>query len=302
MNRLVRFAQALGVNAIPLGGFFAAGWSPATTLAVYWCENVLGSLLIAARIALHWRMTGKRGHYQARLDQGSGSTARVGGRMGQRAAAGRGGDASAARRAAAARPVPRPGDTPTFLTGFALVAFVFSFAQAIFLAFILWAILRLPVEREALENGVIGIAVMLSIGFLADLRGLRHWPFAALKEIAGLALGRVVLVHLSIIGGMALLAWWGEPRSFFGVFLVLKLLADLGSLLPRMDANLEKPPGWLGWTMSWFGDRADFESYWSESHARERAEAAEDEQVWDASRGGWCAAGSGDFVEQSGGR
>lgn len=290
MNRLVRFAQALGVNVVPLGGFFVGGWSPATTLAVYWFENVLGSLLIAARIALHWRMTGKRGHYQARLDQGSGSGVRVGGRKGKGTGGRRGSDASPAKREPA-RPVPRPGDTPTFLAGFALVAFVFSFAQAIFLALILWGILRLPVEREALESGVTGVALFLAIAFLADLRNLRRWPFAALKEIAGLALGRVVLVHLSIIGGMALLAWWGEPRSFFGVFLFLKLFADLGSLLPRMDANLEKPPPWLGRAMSWFGDRADFESYWTETHARERAEAAEDEQVWDASRGGWHTLG-----------
>jgi hypothetical protein len=279
MHPIARLVQALGVNAVPLGGFLVGGWSPATTLAVYWFENVFGSLLIAVRIALHRRLTGKRGHYQARPDQGTRSGAR--GPSGARRPSHGGG--------AAVRPVPRPGDPPTFLTGFALLAFVFSFAQAIFLALVMWGLLRLPIEREALTSGVIGVAAFSLVAFIADLRDLRSWPFAAVKEIAGIALGRVVLVHLSIIGGMALFAWREEPRSFFGVFLALKLVADLGSLLPRVQSDAERPPRWLGWTMSWFGEREDFERYWRETSARERTDAEEDEQVWDAARGGWCS-------------
>lgn len=60
-----RLLQILGVNSIPAFGYFGAGWSPGTTLIVYWFENLLGSLFVAARIALHRRMTHKRGHYRA---------------------------------------------------------------------------------------------------------------------------------------------------------------------------------------------------------------------------------------------
>ena len=43
----------LGVNSIPIVGVLVGDWSPATALSVYWCENLIAALLIAARLALH---------------------------------------------------------------------------------------------------------------------------------------------------------------------------------------------------------------------------------------------------------
>ena len=53
MVLVVRLLQLTSLNAVPLAGLFFAGWSPATALALYWCENVVGSALVAARIAMH---------------------------------------------------------------------------------------------------------------------------------------------------------------------------------------------------------------------------------------------------------
>jgi hypothetical protein len=62
LERLLQVLFVLGINMVPLAGVLAGGWSQGTALALYWCENLLGSLLIAARISLHRRLTRKRGH------------------------------------------------------------------------------------------------------------------------------------------------------------------------------------------------------------------------------------------------
>jgi hypothetical protein len=61
-RRLVPALQALGASSVPVVGTLAAGWSAATALALYWCENLLGALLVAVLIARHCRLTRTRGH------------------------------------------------------------------------------------------------------------------------------------------------------------------------------------------------------------------------------------------------
>lgn len=57
-----RLLLALAQNAVPAGGWFVAGWSPGTTLAVYWIENLVSALTIGTRISVHRRATRTRGH------------------------------------------------------------------------------------------------------------------------------------------------------------------------------------------------------------------------------------------------
>jgi len=61
--QLVRLAQLIGLNAVPGFGYFARHWTAGTVLALYWIETFLGALLVAARIAIHQRLTHKRGHF-----------------------------------------------------------------------------------------------------------------------------------------------------------------------------------------------------------------------------------------------
>ena len=60
--RLSRLVLAGGRNAVPVTGWFVTGWTPGTTLPIFWVENLVLSLLIAARIAAHWSTTRTRGH------------------------------------------------------------------------------------------------------------------------------------------------------------------------------------------------------------------------------------------------
>lgn len=54
---LRRLAPLVGINAVPLGGVFLAGWSLATALSLYWWESLIGATLVALRIALPRTLT-----------------------------------------------------------------------------------------------------------------------------------------------------------------------------------------------------------------------------------------------------
>src|SRR3954470_19882916 len=68
MITALQMALAACQNLIFAGGVVFRGWSPATALTLYWCENLVGSLLLAGRIALHRRLTRKRGHYRPQIN------------------------------------------------------------------------------------------------------------------------------------------------------------------------------------------------------------------------------------------
>ena len=57
LARLIRFAETLGVNSLPVVGLVAGDWSWSTALGVYWFENLIAAALVALRLLLHrrWR-------------------------------------------------------------------------------------------------------------------------------------------------------------------------------------------------------------------------------------------------------
>jgi hypothetical protein len=67
LNQLLRIVQATAVNAITVYGVFGAHWTVATAIALYWAENVIGIVLIAALFVIHRIATHKRGHYRGVL-------------------------------------------------------------------------------------------------------------------------------------------------------------------------------------------------------------------------------------------
>lgn len=204
MIRLPRFLQVLGVNSVPVVGVLAADWGAATALSLYWCENLMIILLVGVRISLHRRVTGKRGH----LD----------------------GSALGSRRTST-----RPNST--FLREFLTNSLVFTAAHAVFLAAILFLMLpeNFPeiggVDFAALRRGVAVVAVILGVGFLIDVNRIRDRSFYWIRQMASRVLGRVILIHLTIIFGMVGMAVVDGPRGFFLVFAGFKLVTDLGTFI-----------------------------------------------------------------------
>lgn len=262
MNLLWRCLQAVGLNAIPAGGFLLGSWSWDTALKLYWFENLLGGLFIGLRIALHRRWTGKGGHYRAHSFGAASATGKE-------------------------KPKRLPG---SLLASFLVPTILFTAAQGLFLGFALNRLLPAAAEATSAMSwraGALAIAGLLAGGFVWDLRSLRERPFLWLRELAEYHLGRVVLVHLAILGGFVFMAWRGhQPQTFFLAFAALKTMADLGNLLARAAGiervEMETPPSWFAGFMNKLGSKyrgEDFRDYWQRQREQERELVAEDEQV-----------------------
>lgn len=241
---------ALGVVAVPLVGWFVGDWSGATTLVVYWFETVAGCLLVAGRAMLHRRWNPRRGHfdYRAREDR--------------------------SRRT-------------TFVSGFLLVALSFSAAHAVFLGAVL-VLLRqnrvadlATVDWRGVGAGCAAVLAFLVVGFLLDLTSLRRWTFGAVEEMATRGVGRVIVVHVTILVGFVGIALTEASAAFFGTFVVLRSLFALGTVVPQYDPAT--PPRWLSTLLDRVpgarpGQR--FEDFWARDRAAELARRERNEQPW----------------------
>jgi len=264
---LRRLVPLVGINAVPLGGVFLAGWSPATALTLYWWENLIGAALVALRIALHRLLTRKRGHLRLQLGLQENS----------------GGEEAAAKRRSTRKSRGGVDAEPgSFLGEFLLVAGAGTALHGVLLWAVLRGVLEAGPEGEQLRLGVLLVGLFQLGGFVLDLVGIRRRPFAWIRELAQATAARVSLLHLTLIVGF----WFATgPVGLSGVlrpFVVLKALADLGGALSRagFNADPEEAPPWLAATMNRLRpEGGDFGAHWRERKERERGLREQDEQV-----------------------
>lgn len=245
---LARLAQALGINAVPVAGYFGEGWSAGTALAVYWVESLFGIAFVSARIALHRRWTRKAGHFRA----------------------------PAWNRPPGA-PLPELG-SGTLLSGYLGIAVFFTLAHGLFLALLLFLVLpdelgaKATVVLADLGRGTVGVVAFLLLGLGIDLLSLRERPFHWIDLVTQRAMGRIFVVHLTIVLGMGAVAFFGAPGALFGLFAVLKTLVDLGGVLPPREAGTEPP--WLLRPLDRIESPAGegFSAHWRRTRAAELAQ------------------------------
>ena len=251
MNRFVRLVQLIGVNSVPLWGA-THGWSPATLLVIYWFENFLGGLLVAARIAIHRRTTRKQGHFVV-------EEVRHGRKM---------------------------FVTGSFLRHFAVLALGFTAAHGFFLAIVLLIAtsngrIHWTEGGRELSTALLSTTFFLLLGFVADLPGVASRPFGWIRSMRNFALGRTFVIHLTIVIGMIAAGVTNRPAAFFIVFVAFKFLLDAGSLIRTSDP-LGPPPDWLADAMrrQEAGERLeDHESYWASRWRVDSAAAHEAEKT-----------------------
>ena len=216
--RWLNLLFVLLVNAVPLYGVRQLGWSASTVVVLYWFENLLLAFFTCARIALHRKLTRKRGHWR-------------GGTLGVEMNG---------------KPV-RSG----LLGEYAAMAFPFTLVHGIFVgAFVLigaqdhsgdphWAF-----SRAQFWQGAQWMTLALVADFLVDAAGMRQRSFAWIKAYVGARTGRVIIMHLAIIFGM-----WGmmateSPFAVLYVLIGLKTLWDVVSTRASTNpaALPERPP------------------------------------------------------------
>jgi len=243
MNRLGHLTQLIGMNTVPVAGVFWGNWSDATAIAFYWCETALIVLFVSLRLILHRRSTNKRGHYVEKKTSTNGG--------------------------------PWKHGITTYNVSFLTTAIAFGVGNLIFLAVILGlfqsAVGGGDVSRHALSQGLLVALVFLVIGFVIDIPGIGHRPFAWVRLKAEGALGRVFVVYLAIFIGLFCAMVLELPRAMFAVFFSLKLLTDVASNFK--EYNPQRPPPWMSRLVK---DRATLEKEWQAQLERQ----AEDEETF----------------------
>lgn len=255
----MRFIQSLIlpllINAIPALGFLFGAFGTGNTMLIYWVENLLGGLMIAVRIALHRRWTQKQGHYRTHVNTTTTTTTRRGGRVSQ-----------------------TRQSSSNFLAEFMLTHLIFTLAHGVFLVFLLFVMRVLP-DRQTWLPAIASVAFFQTIGLVMDVVTLKYRPFAWVKRLAQGALGRMALVHLALILGVALAAVIGKKELFFAPFAVLKLLVDVGGYFVQRDQQFAPAPNWLVKGMNRLKPGQDFAAELEADRQRLLREAELDEQV-----------------------
>lgn len=150
--------------------------------------------------------------------------------------------------------------------GFFATAMVFTVAHGGMLALLFLLVVKIAPDAGDLQRAVMALLVFQGLAFGVDLWTLEQWPARRVNERADHLLGRVVLVHLSIIAGMLLAAWLERPSAFFGFFVGCKVLSDLTQFLPRVATGPgTAPPRWLSTVMRRLPskDGRTFEEHWA---------------------------------------
>jgi hypothetical protein len=255
VTRIVHLLTLLAVNAVPAAGWFAGGWSAGTTLIVYWFETVAACLFVAARIVAHRRWSPRRGHFRYQAPKSD-----------------------------------RPRSQSSFLQGFLVTSLVFSAAHGIFLGGILFVLDHngqgdlAGVDWRSVKLGSLCVLIALTVDLVVDLLSLRKWSFGQIEGTANRSLGRVVVVHLTLVFGMFGAAIT-DTSALFGVFVVLKTLYALSTALPQWEPAT--PPQWLSRAMNRLpnvrpGER--FEDSWAKDRADEAERREKNEQHWTDAR------------------
>jgi len=245
---------ALGLNAVPAFGWFVGEWSAGTMLVLYWLETLIGTLLVALRIVLHRRVVSAQGHWNYQAPKGT-----------ERQSGGsRGG---------------------TYLIAFLVPALVFTVAHGIFLGalgLVVFSKTHAPessLEIDHLLGGLIGVAAFQLVDFIFDVIWLRTRSFAWIEYLGQMSLSRVIVIHLTIIGGMAAMMFTGANRNFFGVFIFLKTMLNLSLVLPQWKPKT--PPAWLSNVMDRIKPSkkdGTFAEFWVKTDEQEAARVIRNEQ------------------------
>jgi hypothetical protein len=255
VTRIVHLLALLAVNAVPAAGWFVEGWSAGTTLVVYWFETVAASVFVSARIVAHQRWSPRHGHVRYQAPKSS-----------------------------------RQRSQTSFVKWFLVTSLVFSAAHGLFLGVILFVLDHngqgdlAGVDWRSVKLGSLYVFVALAIDFVVDLPGLRRWSFWQIEGTASRSLGRVAVIHLTLVFGMFGAAMT-DASALFGVFVVLKTLYALSMALPQWEPATA--PDWLSHVMNRLpnvqpGQR--FEDMWAKDRADEAERRERNEQPWTGAR------------------
>jgi hypothetical protein len=199
---------ALLINAVPLIGVLYFEWSAINVLVLYWFENLLIAAGTCIRLLLHRRWTHKRGYWR--------KTNRLGISV---------------------------NDKPAqmgLIGEYAIGAFGFTFAHAIFVGGIVLLVREnypdqamWQLSLDQVLRGALAVAAFVGVEVAVDLTRIRGASFAAMRDYAQGRMSRVIVLHLTILGGMLAMAVSHSPMGILYVLIALKTGSDLIGIAVR---------------------------------------------------------------------
>jgi len=250
---VTRLAEVLAVNAIALYGLTRGEWSLATLFVVYWGENLLNTFFVGGRILLHRVLTRKRGHWTV-PNTGNLKVTINGKEIRQTSA-----------------------KTTTLLASFVTTNLLFALAHGVFVVVLVFGIFQFGPQGASVRAGLLSMLIVQAVAFALDAGTMRTRSFAWIHQRADAALGRMLVLHLALIGGAFVLVWTERPASFFIVFMALKLLYDLGTAWPWQHELSEKPPGFVS-ALGRMVNKPGVEDVWKKEVEAQRRKQIEDEE------------------------
>jgi hypothetical protein len=258
--RLRGILLVLLINAVPLVGVLRYEWSAINVLVLYWFENVLVAVCTCIRIAVHRRLTRKKGYWRK---------SQLGIKVND-----------------------KPMQTG-LLGEYAVGAFVFTGAHGIFVGVIALILHQNYPDQtmwqfsfEQILRGVGVIAAVLGVELASDLMRIRLQSYAWMRDYVQGRMGRIFVLHLTIIFGMLAMAMTDSPMAILYVLIGLKTLSDLGGVVgrTRQPAAAGAPPP--AWTLK-LADRMGkdkggaeaFKKKWQHDLEEARRNAVEDEET-----------------------
>jgi len=201
----------LAINAVPLYGALVLGWSAITIVVLYWFESVLVAIATIIRIVVHRKLTLKSGHWR---------------------------DGTLGGMSVNGKPVKT-----TLLREYATIALVFTAAHGLFVLVIAFmATVNRPEPQwhfsfPEFRAGAISIALFTLGDLAADLTTLKQRSFAWISGYVQRRLGRVFVMHLTIIFGMFAMMQFDSPMALLYVLIGLKFLMDLGGISGKVEVD-----------------------------------------------------------------
>lgn len=203
--QFARLAQALAINGVLILGLITGRWTAATTLALYWFENLVSGILVTLRVLIHRLLTHDGGHYAAGALSGS---------------------------------------KLTILPGVAISSIGFTIGHAIFLAVIIGGLQDQhlgDLRFDEFVRGAMPIIAFLLLGFILDLPSIKRKPFAWVEIISSAMMLRVVVIQLVVVVGLGLMMVFNSPWAAFYLFLACKIPVDLLLSLVKQPTAARSP-------------------------------------------------------------
>ena len=168
------------------------------------------------------------------------------------------------------------GEPTTLLADFVSTNLIFTLAHGIFVFGFVYGVLELGPSVPSVRRGLTAMLTAQAIAFGLDAVTIRTRSFAWIRRRADAAQGRMVVLHLGLIGGAFVLMMTERPASFFVIFVILKLLYDLAMAAPWKQELPQKPPGFLR-RLGRMTNTPGVEGAWTKEVEAQRRKQIEDE-------------------------